>query len=169
MRASIVHIALLAVMAALSGCTSTAYVNSKVHLQPFSGGTRPTYVTNPELHREYEILCASGIYQLSSDREGARRLTLLPLKQYGRCGNPLMLSALTLGIVPGFLPGAYVFEYDLESDGAVERYEHLLPVYERVSIWEWLVRCDRQKVFAEALAWSNANKRPNQSLQRTAG
>ncbi len=141
-------------------------MTSKQHLQRFDRGTRPVYVMNPELHREYQILQASGIYLLSSHREAARLLTLHPVRQYGRCGNPLMLTMLTVGIVPGVLPAARAFNYDLKTDGQTETCEHHLPLYERFSIWEWLVRRDDRKVLAEALAWSSL-RRSNESLHST--
>ena len=113
------------------------------------------YVTNPELQNEYEILRASEIYSFASQPEGARLLTLHPVRQYGRCGNPLLLSMLTFGIVPGILPADRAIEYELRTDGATERYEHHLPLYERFSIWERLMRSNEQKVMAEALARSS--------------
>jgi hypothetical protein len=156
-------IALLLEVAFCSGCASSLHMASKQHLQRFDGGTRPVYVTNPELHREYQILLASGIYPLSSQREAARLLTLHPVRQYGRCANPLMLTMLTVGIVPGVLPAARAFNYDLQTDGQTQTCEHHLPLYERYSIWEWLARRDEQKVLAEALAWSSP-QRSNESL-----
>jgi len=66
-----------------------------------------------------------------------------------------MRTGLTLGLVPGVLPAARAFAYDLQTDGAVETCEHHLPLYERVSIWEWVLRRDEQKAMAEALAWSS--------------
>lgn len=148
------HLVLLLATLLLSGCASTLCLESRRNLQPFQGGTQPVYVTNPELHREHEILRSSGIYQVSNLPDGARKLTLHPMQQFARCGNPLMLSALTLGIVPGFLPGAYVFEYELESNGVPTRYAHHLPLYERVSVWERLVKRDETQLFTEALKWS---------------
>ena len=131
----------------------------KRNLQLFRGGSQPIYVTNPEMYREYKILQKSGIYHISNQPDLPLRLTLHPIYQYGRCGNPLMLTIFTLGIVPGYLPGAYVFEYDLETDGVVERRAHHLPLYERFSIWEWVVKRDKDKQFAEALAFSFLERR----------
>jgi hypothetical protein len=142
-------------------------MESTKHLHRFDGGTRPVYVTNPEVQPEYEILKASGIYQLTSQPEGARKLTILPVHQYGRCANPLMLTIVTLGIVPGVLPGARAFEYDLNTDGVIEHCIHPLPIYDRISVWEWLVRHHDQKVLAEALAWSPLQRRPNTALEPT--
>jgi hypothetical protein len=129
-------------------------MESTRHLHQFQGRAGAVYVTNPELRREYEILKASGVYELSNQPAGAAQLTLHPLCQYGRCGNPLMLSFLTLGILPGTIDGAYVFEYDLEADGVVERYTRHLPLFERFSVWEHLVKRDEEKLFGKALAWS---------------
>lgn len=133
-------------------------LESTEHLQRFDGGDRPVYVTNPTMQPEFEILKASGIYQLTNTPKGARQLTLLPIRQHGRCGNPLMLTFLTFGIVPGVLPSARSFDYDLETDGTVQHCVHPLPLFDRVSIWEWLVKSHDQKVMAEALAWSSLQR-----------
>jgi hypothetical protein len=159
-RMSPFHIALLIAVTLLCGCKSTVCLNSKRSLQPFQGGTQSVFVTNPGLQREYEILKASGIYSLSSQSDGARQLTLHPMQQFGRCANPLLLTGLTLGILPGFLPGSYVFEYEIEKGGAMQRGAHYLPMHERVSVWEWMINRDEDKVLAEALAWSPLGESP---------
>ena len=159
MRTMALVLLLLATGFLSSGCKSTMRMESTKHLQRFEGGMRPVYVTNPAMQKEYEILRASGIYSLTSQPEGARKLTLLPVHQYGRCANPLMLTIVTFGIVPGVLPGARSFEYDLETDGPIAHCTHPLPTYDRISIWEWLARHDDQKVLAEALAWSSLQER----------
>jgi hypothetical protein len=156
---SMVRLFLVTAILSLCGCKSTICMESKKDLHRFDGGSQPVYVTNPEMHREYEILKASAIYRLSNEPEGARKLTLRPIQHLGRCGNPLMLSFVTLGIVPGFLPGAQVFEYDLETDGQVERYAHHLPIYERFSSWEWFVFRRGETTLAKALAWSSRRER----------
>jgi hypothetical protein len=158
MHALILRLTMVLAVVFSSGCASTLHMESKRHLQRFDGGTRPVYVTNPELRHEYEVLRTSGIYRISSQRDGARLLTLHPIRQYGRCANPLMLTIFTVGIVPGILPAARAFEYDLQTDGVTETCEHHLPLYERFSIWEWLFRRDEQKVLAEALAWSSVQR-----------
>ena len=149
------QILLLAVVVALSGCKSTVCMESKNTLHHFSGGTQPVFVSNPELHLEYEILKASAIYRLSSQPEASQKLTLRPIKHGFRCGNPMMIAVVTLGIIPGYLPGSLSFEYNLEADGKVESYVHHLPTYERFSIWEWLVISNEKKTLAKALAWSS--------------
>lgn len=141
-----------------AGCASTLHLESKRQLRRFDGGGRPVFVTNPGLQREYEILRASGTYQLVSERRGARALTLYPIRRYGGCANSLMLTGLTLGLLPGTVPALRVFSYDLETDGIVERCEHRLALYERFSVWEWLLCRDDRVVMAKALAWSQAQR-----------
>jgi hypothetical protein len=105
---------------------------------------------------EYAILKASKIYRLSSTPEGARRLTLHRMRSSLGCGNALIVTAYTLGIVPVTLPAVRFFEYELETDGTVEEVEHPLCLYERFSIWEWPLkwRWNEKTVTARALAYS---------------
>ncbi len=132
-------------------------MESKRHLRKYDGGTQPVYVTNPEQRREFEILKAAGIYQISEEPTNARRLTLYPVNRCFRCANPLMLTFLTFGIVPAVLPSPYFFQYEIEIDeGRSKKLIHHLPLYERVSIWEWFVIDRADQKLAEALAWSQA-------------
>jgi len=94
-------VVLLIAASLLSGCASTVCMPSKRYLTRVQRESQPVYVTNPELRREYERLQTSGVYLLSGDPVRARSLTLQPLRHYGSCANPLMLSAVTFGIVPG--------------------------------------------------------------------
>jgi hypothetical protein len=84
------------------------------------------------------------------------------MDQLGGCANPLLLTFLTLGVIPGVVYDGYLFHYDLETDGFLAQKTHRLPVYSRVSIWEWFLAGSHRegKVLAEALAWSPAEKRP---------
>lgn len=147
--------AAVVLVGALTGCRGTLRTTSKHELPKFDGGSQPVYVTNPGLRREYEVLKASGIYPLSSSPDSPLRLTLHPIWQYGRCGNPLMLTGLTFGIIPGVVSATHAFEYDLESDGKVQKLSHRLALYERVSLWEHFVRHNDNATLAEALAWSS--------------
>jgi hypothetical protein len=71
-----------------------------------------------------------------------------------------LFSALTLGIIPVTLPVGCAFDYDLDTDGIVQRYSHELSLRMRVSIWEWLVIQDERQVLAAALAKSQPTLRP---------
>jgi len=148
------QIILLLTAALLCGCKSTLCLASKDHSHRFTDGTPAVFVTNPEKSPEYEILKKSGIYNLTNQTIGVRELTLLPIRRSFRCGNAIMLTIITFGIVPGIQPGPCAFEYDLETNGKLERYSHKISTYYRVSIWEWLVNRDDKTVLTEALIWS---------------
>jgi hypothetical protein len=77
-----------------------------------------------------------------------------------------MLTIITIGIVPGYLPSAKVFQYDLETDGKLERCMHPLPMYDRISIWEWLIPNHDEKILPEALAWSKCQERPEERVPK---
>ena len=120
----------------------------------------PVFVANPQMQAEYAILKMSKIYQLTNQPTGARRLTLHPVRHLGGCGNPIILTCLTFGIIPGTLPARRVFEYDLETDGVTVQYAHFLPLYERFSIWEGLSITSDQKMMAKGLARSTRSHGP---------
>ena len=155
------RLALLLMAIVFSGCASTVHLESERKLHRFDSGIQSVFVTNPDSQSEYRILAASGIYRLVDESDGAPKLTLHPIRHHFRCGNPLLLSGITLGIRPGYLPAPKTFEYDLEIDGVAKRYTHHLRMYERFSIWEWLVRQVEDQVLAEALAWSGNASQPS--------
>ena len=163
MRRAISFFSLLSASFFLTGCiSSTLCLEQKKDLQHFYGGSQPVFVTNPQMHPEYEILKASEIYHLTNQPTGACALTLHPIREYGRCGNPLLLTLATFGLVPGYLPANRTFEYDLNTNGVAVTYIHCLPLYERYSDWEWLVRRSDEKAMTDGLAWSARQQRlPN--------
>jgi hypothetical protein len=153
----------------MGGCTTAVHLDDKrSELPRFEGGVQPVYVTNSEMAPEYRILKSSQIYQLSNRREGARLLTLSPMHQGGGCGNPMMAAIFTLGIVPAVLRANCVFEYELQTDNTSEVIVHYLPVYDRFSIWEWPMKWNQTRVFAQALALSTSQRRPNRVAGRVA-
>jgi hypothetical protein len=130
---------LIAVFLIGTGCKSTYLATHPFHPYKFNGGSEPVFVTNPEMKLEYELLQRSGIYALTNQPTG-RTLTLNPIHDCsGGCANPLMLSGMTLGILPGFLPADIDFSYDFESGGERETRHHMLPFLVRYSMWDWLV------------------------------
>ena len=144
----------IAVPLLLSGCGSTLVLQSK-GTEPAATADRPlVFVRNPELVREYGILRDAGIYQLTEDKNCPTQLTLHPIRQHGRCGNPLLGGAFTLGLLPVILPAAQSFVYEMNTPVRVERCEHWLPLVERFSIWEWLIPQDEDKAIVRALARS---------------
>jgi hypothetical protein len=138
-----------------SGCASSLHFTSAKAQSAFHDADRPVFVVNPGLAREFAILKKSGIYVLSGTAEGSRRLTLRPMVQHGRCGNSLMLSILTFGIVPGYLSADMDFEYELEDAGVSKRVRHRLALHARYSIWDRLAPEDAIDVMSEALRFSS--------------
>ena len=134
-----------------TGCTTNLYLRSGTH-EKFEGGAGAVYVSNPELKNEYRILQRSEIYQLTNSPVGNRRLTLEPLGHGGGCGNPIILSIYTLGIIPSSpVGGRFSFQYEIESNGTVEHRAHYLAVYERFSLWERFIPHNDNKVLGKAL------------------
>jgi hypothetical protein len=134
--------------------TTSYHLASKKPIERFDGGPQKVYVTNPEMREAYNILKASRIYCLTNQPEGARKLTLVRLEQRPGCGMGVLTAIYTLGIIPGEVPTPFVFEYELETDAGVERFQHHLGLYERISLWEWAWKWNKRKVFANALASS---------------
>jgi hypothetical protein len=153
---------LLAGTLLLNGCGTTLVLEPKSQLARFDGGPQVVYVTNPQMQPEYDILKASKIYQLTNQPAHAFQLTLHPMGHGWRCGNPLLLTFYTAGLIPGYLPAARTFEYDLSTNGIPVTYIHSLPLYERYSDWEWLVPRSDKRALAQGLRWSaRQQKLPN--------
>lgn len=144
----------------LTGCGSTLVLQSQ-RTQPAITVDRPAvFVRNPQLAREYAILRDSGIYQITQDKDCPARVTLHPIRCYGACGQPLLIGAMTLGIVPVPIPAGMEFLYELETPLGIERCGHRLALSRRFSIWEWLIPENEEQVIAEALAKSDRQSMP---------
>jgi hypothetical protein len=154
----------LGMTSALAGCENLCLEQG---LQTIPRQPQAVCVTNPELKREYEILQASGIYEIVDQTNGVSRLTLKPVTPGGGCGMGAVVPMFTLGIIPGIIPTHYGFQYDLETDGVVEHRLHLLPVYTRISIWEGLLKPfhKEEKILAKALARSPAMREKGNSYE----
>ena len=89
-----------AIVAIFVGPTSNLYAVGS--LQPLSsqhpGGK--VFVRNPELAEELEILRASGVFEIVSADEANNVVELHPREQGRSCGNPLLLTWATGGLVP---------------------------------------------------------------------
>lgn len=146
-------LAALLIITSLTSCASSfVVVQDKAGI--LATPKQTVQVTNPELVREFEILKQSGIYHISNKPE-AVTLTLAPLKtwHYG-CGNPLLGSVLTMGILPATLPATITFGYTLTEGGSIKQYGHSIRAYTRHSIWEHLISSDGAHEIAEALKFS---------------
>ena len=139
----------------LVGCRSTLILEKKRFLQQFPHDPIPVFVTNPEMKREYGILQGSGIFVLTSDTNCTRRVTLNSLQEVYGCGNGIILSLATVGVIPVIFETGYGFSYDIETADVVMRRDHSLRLYSRVSIWEWLIKKrDEKQMLVKALTFS---------------
>jgi hypothetical protein len=144
-------IALLLLCAVLSGCGSTLVV-----LRPASTGRvghigQKVRVVNPELEREFQILRAAEIYDISTDPTAAS-LSLAPIQSnLLGCANPFFLSVVTLGILPVSFQSDIIFCYSIEDRGEISRFDHFIPAYKRYSIWEHFISDNSDSEIAEAL------------------
>lgn len=157
MHSLIRHVPLLIVVALTSGClTSNLYLESSARQLKPKRGEEMVYVSNPELQPEFDILRTSGIYAITDRTNDAANLTLKPLAHGGGCGLGLILTAYTLGAIPASLPGRLTFNYEIEQAGTANSYAHILPVYERFSLWELFFKPfkSERRVLAKALAQS---------------
>lgn len=142
---SVVLCAALAVMAiafglVLAGPASNLYPIGP--LQPLNGphpGGKAC-VRNPELSEELEILEASGVFEIVAANEASKVLTLHPRKTGGVCGNPLLLTWVTNGLVPATVAIRSTFSFTLEEDGVVSEKEFVLEAERRVSVVQRLFK-----------------------------
>ncbi|MDE1464624.1 hypothetical protein [Spartinivicinus poritis] len=141
----------------LSGCASNLYVYESEKVQSPAIEKIKVFITNPEIGKPYDILVGSGIYEITNDRENSNKLTLKPSSRNAMCGNPLIASFVTFGLVPVSLPSFIEFTYTIETQSSRAEYRHNIELYTRVSIWEWLLKPtakNETEVMSEALAKS---------------
>jgi len=91
------------------------------------------FVRNPELSDEFEILQASGVFEIVSADQASKVVELHPRKVAPVCGNPLLLTWATNGLVPATVPIRSTFSFALEEDGVVSEQHFVLEAECRVS------------------------------------
>jgi hypothetical protein len=70
------------------------------------------YVVNNGLKREQNILDLSGLFVYVEDSTKYSKVILRPIQErIFRCGTPIILTFLTFGFFPGFLPQQYDYEF----------------------------------------------------------
>jgi len=116
------------------GPTSNLYAVGS--LQPLSsrypGGK--VFVRDPELAEELEILRASGVFEIVSADQANKVVELHPREQAPVCGNPLLLTWATFGLVPATVTVSSTFSFTLEEDGEVSEEQFVLQGERRVSL-----------------------------------
>lgn len=95
------------------------------------------YITNPELKKEYQVLQAAQIFELTNDSLNPQviRITLSSLQKKLTCGNPFAASIITLGQVPVYLPDHYIFCFTEQKDNQI--IQHSFPLQIQTRYWFW--------------------------------
>lgn len=90
-------------------------------------------VQNPELAKELEILQASGVFEIVPADQADKVVELHPLEQGCVCGNPLLLTWATGGLMPATLSMAWKCSFTLREDGVESERQFVLQGERRVS------------------------------------
>lgn len=92
------------------------------------------FVVNKDLKKEYEILKHSNIYEIVEDSSNVTKLELLPMKTYTpSCGNAMIGSMITFGLLPSGFPYTISYDYNLTEHNIKKNHQYKLEVYQ--SLW----------------------------------
>lgn len=110
--------AIVIVFSVMVSCFPAYKINPKSHRSfKLAASTQPTlaFVINKDtLNSEAKILEHTGLYNLSSDSTLTTKVKLYPLTTKRQvCGNALIASTITLGLLPTRFPDKYVYTYDI--------------------------------------------------------
>jgi len=123
------------------GC-GTAHIYPSGPLDELAG-SRPggrASVANPELSEELAILETSGVYELVPAGHGDPVIRLEPRFTIGVCGNPILLTIVTFGLIPATVPYGSIFTYTVEApDGTVDAHVFRLSGETRISPFQYVM------------------------------
>lgn len=139
----------------LTGCATTLHLShaeDSISVVPLF---RKGFIVNPELKDEYLVLVKSHKCELVLESDAEAKIELLPIRRYGRCGNPLILSIISFGLIPGYIDAGLEYQMVVTTAGHRVTYFYRLNLVERYSVWEHLVPNDRVEVMAKALSVAN--------------
>lgn len=92
------------------------------------------FVVNKELKREFNILKHSDIYEIVEDSTNAARITLHRMETFTPpCGNPMIGSMITVGLLPSRFFYDISYRYDVTENSTTKNYQYQLKVYQ--SLW----------------------------------
>ncbi|UKB82112.1 hypothetical protein LF887_13965 [Chryseobacterium sp. MEBOG06] len=92
------------------------------------------FVMNKELKQEFDILKHSGIYEIVEDSTHAAKITLHPMMtRTPSCGNAMIGSIITVGLLPSGFPYDIGYSYDVAENNTTKNYKYNLQVYQ--SLW----------------------------------
>lgn len=111
----------------IQGCTSYRFIQLSEVNGPKVESPVKAVILNPELREESQILERSRLYNLTSDPTTPTKIQLKPLGRMPSCGNPLLGTILTFGLLPGRVGDRYEFTFTEKSDGReIDRKAHML-------------------------------------------
>lgn len=127
---------ILPVYFSVSGCTGHLYFDG----ENLAADPHPStaYVENPQLQHEFKILNYSGLYQLVDQPNAETHIVLRPMQIMPGCGNPVAVSALTLGLIPASIPQTYFFTFDTMQHGKKQTHTYTLAMLYTYSFYESL-------------------------------
>ena len=121
-----------------SSCYSYHIFPKEDRAYKFTGPKEKAYVSNPELFKEYKYVQSSGIFQLTDDSTMAHiiQVTLRPLQRKSACGEPVLLSLLTLGQVPVYYPDRQFISFSETRNGETVQRNFALQIARRSWFWD---------------------------------
>ncbi len=89
------------------------------------------------IKKELKILKASDLFVITNDSTKADvKIKLYPIQKSWVCGQPMVISMLTLGQLPIYFPDRYYYSFDeIEGDSVIKRRIEL-KIAQRVWFWD---------------------------------
>jgi hypothetical protein len=106
------------------------------------------------LKKEKKIMQYSNLFIYSNDSINKPKLVIEPLKRRRYwCGTPITLTFLTFGLLPGYLPEQYDYEFMKINNLDTSIYRISIDGFVSISIWNWLLKPFRNedKIIANRL------------------
>ena len=120
----------------LAGCTSNYYLVDEMADRPPQAYPETVQLVPSADAKASALLQHTTLYRTAP--QAAVTLRDAHLQFSGGCGNPLLASGLTLGLLPVSIPEGGRLVYRLQRDGQCVIYAHDIWVESRTSVWEWL-------------------------------
>ncbi|WP_131494651.1 hypothetical protein [Flavobacterium aquatile] len=98
---------------------------------------RSAYIVDKSLKKELKILSKSELFVIVEDSTKADlKIKLYPLEKSFACGQPLMVSMLTIGQLPVILPDRYSYHFDEIENGKITERKMELRIAQRIWFWD---------------------------------
>jgi len=130
----------LAVGLVILGAESNLYPTGPLQCLSSQTPGGKAFVRNSELSEEFEILQASGIFEIVPEGQASKVVELHPLEMGGSCGTPLVLTWATNGLVPATVRTSSTFSFTVEENGVVSEQQFVLEGERRISLLQRLVK-----------------------------